>query len=343
MSTRIRAPLLATCVLPACLALASLSFAQPPSSRPPLPITNALQLQRALAEANRSGGNVTLLLADGTYAVTDTLDVEAPRITIAGQAGHRARVVIQGDAMSPNARIGNLIRVAASHFELHDVTLQRSRYHLIQIAGEAGAQAPHIHDCILRDSYEQMLKVSISAAHPTVTSNDGLIENCIFEYTAGIGPEWYIGGIDAHGAKRWTVRGNLFRAIASPAERISEFAVHFWDGSADNVVERNTIINCDRGIGFGLDHSPNSGGIIRNNMIYHAADVGTFGDVGIALISSAGTQIYSNTVFFDDSYPNAIEYRFASTHDALITNNLSNRAIVSLDGATGTVASNRTP
>jgi len=113
-----------------------------------------------VATANSAGGNRTILLANGTYSLTDTLYINAPNITIAGPTGGRANVIIQGDAMSATAVVGTVIRVAASGFQLHDVTLQKSKYHLIQIAGETNAQAPVIRDCILRDAYEQMIKVS---------------------------------------------------------------------------------------------------------------------------------------------------------------------------------------
>jgi hypothetical protein len=242
--------------------------------------------------------------------------------------------------MSDTARVGNIIRVAASNFQLSNVTLQKSGFHLIQIAGETNAGSPVIRNCVLRDAYQQMLKVSNDPASPGVSSNNGLVENCIFEYTAGVGPLFYIGGIDAHGSKNWVVRNNTFRNIISPSTTVAEFAVHFWDGSANNTVEKNLIVNCDRGIGFGLDGRGNTGGIIRNNMIYHAANAGQFADVSIALTESPGTQVYNNTVIMDNSFPWGIEYRFASTSNVLIANNLTNKPIMNRDGASGTVSRN---
>jgi hypothetical protein len=187
-----------------------------------------------------------------------------------------------------------------------------------------------------------MLKVSVDLANTSVASDSGLVENCLFEYSAGIGPQYYIAGIDAHGATNWIVRNNTFRNIISPNTTVAEFAVHFWSDSANNVVERNLIINCDRGIGFGLDTRPNTGGIIRNNMIYHALNKGQYADVAIALTESAGSQVYNNTIFLENNFPWAIEYRFTSTNNVLIANNLTNRPIMSRDGGTGTIAKNVT-
>lgn len=303
-------------------------------------VRTARELELAVTAANRSGGHVVIRLADGIYSLLHTLYVRAPYVTLEGSAGARAGVIVQGDGMSPSAGIGDLLLVAGSHFELRDMTLRRSRWHLIQIAGNEGAQAPVIRDCILQNAYEQMIKVSINRRRPQITSNDGLVEHCTFEYTAGIGPQYYIGGIDAHGAKRWIVRDNVFRNIASPSRSVAEFAVHFWDGSADDIVERNLMINCDRGIGFGLNHDANRGGVIRNNVIYHAPDTGAFADVGIALADSPGSQVYNNTVFLESAYPSAIEYRFPSTREVLIENNLTNRAITARNGATGVVLGN---
>jgi hypothetical protein len=76
-------------------------------------------------------------------------------------------------------------------------------------------------------------------------------------------------------------------------------------------------------------------------MIYHAEIPGQDnGDGGIILESSPGTQVYNNTIFFGNDYPNAIEFRFAATTGVLIQNNLTNKQIRLRDGATGTVANN---
>jgi hypothetical protein len=303
-------------------------------------VNSAAALQNAVQTANSAGGNRIISLADGTYTLSDTLYVNAPNVSIVGASGNRDAVIVQGTGMSSSASVGTIIRVAASGFQLRYVTLQKSKYHLVQIVGENNADSPSLRDCVLRDAYEQMVKVSIDPANTGVTSDNGLVENCLFEYTAGIGPQYYIGGIDAHGSKNWVVRGNTFRNIASPSGSVAEFAVHFWDKSANNTVERNVIVNCDRGIGFGLQGFGNSGGVIRNNMIYHAANNHPFADSAIALADSPNSAVYNNTVFNDNSYPWAIEYRFTATTGVEVSNNLVNKQILSRDGATATASNN---
>lgn len=303
-------------------------------------VSTAAELQSAVNTANSAGGGV-IQLNDGVYKLTDTLYINAANIKLIGRTESPDKVVIEGDAMSSTAAVANVLRVAGSNFELSGITVRKSKWHLIQIVGENNADSPYIHDCILMDAYEQMIKVSWDAANPSVTSDNGRIENCRFEYSAGIGPQYYIGGIDAHGSKNWIVRGNVFRSIISPSNSVAEFAIHFWDQSENNLVERNQIINCDRGIGFGLEGGRgNTGGVIRNNMIYHAANSGAFADVGIALAESPDTQVYNNTVYMENSFPWAIEYRFSQTQGVLIANNLTNRPIQARDGASGILNNN---
>lgn len=117
--------------------------------------------------------------------------------------------------------------------------------------------------------------------------------------------------------------------------------IHFWSDSQNTLVERNLIINCDRGIGFGLGDRGHTGGTIRNNMIFHDSSQG-FADVGIGLESAVNARVYNNTIYYQNSYPNSIEYRFTKTTGLLIANNLSNRAIVSRDGASANVSNNVT-
>ena len=305
-------------------------------------VTNAAELADAVSGANSRGGDRTILLKDGTYTLSTGLYISSPNITISGESGNRQSVIIEGDAMSSTASVGNVITVAADFFTLENVTLQKSKYHLIQIKGESDADSPTIQNCILRDSYEQLVKVSANVDDTSVASDNGLVEDCHFEYTAGMGPQYYIGGIDAHAARNWVVRRNSFKNIVSPGGAIAEYAIHFWNDSADNLVEQNLIIDCDRGIGFGLNSRGNSRGIIRNNMIYHVANKGQFADVGIAIHNSSDTQVYNNTIFQEHSYPSAIEYRFSGTSGVLIANNLTNKPIARIDGASGSEQANIT-
>jgi hypothetical protein len=303
-------------------------------------VSNVAQLQNAISSANQRGGDTVILLIDGVYVVSSDLMITAPNISLRGKSQDRTKVTIQGDAMSATANVGSLINVYASDCRLQHLTLQKCRFHLIQIHGELNADRTVIKDCILRDSYEQMIKVTVDLNETRVSGDNGLVENCLFEYSAGIGPQYYIGGIDAHAAKNWIVRNNVFKSFISPSVMVSEFAIHFWNNSANNLVEKNLIIDCDRGIGFGLQGRGNSGGIIRNNMIYHSRDNGAYADVGIALAESPDTQIYNNTVFQEHDFPWAIEYRFPGTQNLLIANNLTNQPILARDGAFAALENN---
>jgi len=303
-------------------------------------VSTAAQLQNAVAAVNSTSGNETIILADGTYTLTGTLYVNVPSITITSRSGVRENVLIEGDAMSATAKVQNLIRVAARNFTISNLTLQKSGLHLLQIAGESKADHALVHNVVFKDAYQQMLKVSVDRKNLAVSGDDGIVEDSLFVYTAGIGPEYYIGGIDIHAGKNWIVRRNTFRSIISPERTVAEFAIHVWNTSANALIEKNRIINCDRGIGFGLDTRGNTGGIIRNNMIYHDADQGQFADVSIDLETSPGTQVYNNTILTRHSYPRSIEYRWTATAGVLVVNNLANKPVAARDGAVGTVESN---
>ena len=243
-----------------------------------------------------------------------------------------------------------LIKVFANHFSIDGITLQNANFHLIQIAGEHNADYPVVCNCILQDSYQQLFKGTLGSKAPDIASDFGLIENCTFKYSAGIGPQYYIGGIDVHGINNWVIRNNNFKDIASPRLRIAEHTIHVWHNSSNNLVENNLIEDCDRGIGFGMGQAMNSlntsysnrGGIIRNNTIIHSDNNDHYADVGTVIESSPDTLIENNRIWLGHKYPNAIEYRFPSTQNVFLKNNITNKDIVSRNGAKAQRSNNKT-
>lgn len=296
-------------------------------------VQTAAGLVQAVSAANDAGGNRTIRIADGTYDLSHMLVITAPDITVRSAGGLREKVVLQGDGMSGG--VAHIFLVQADRFTVADLSLGLVRNHGVQVQGERDADDLRVHNVRFFDIGEQMLKISYSSATPANRSERGVVRCSLFEYTAGIGPRYYIGGIDGHACDDWEVRDNFFRHIRSPESAMAEHAIHFWSGSANTLVERNVIVNCDRGIGFGLEGATHTGGLIRNNMVY------TTRDVGIGLESSTGTRVLNNTVYAEN-YGNAIEYRWPATRNAVIQGNLTHGVIQSRDGGTGTVSHNYT-
>ena len=296
-------------------------------------ISSESEFYSAVNQANSTGGSMTILFSDGEYNLASTSQypyITASNMVFRSASGNRDAVIISGQGMqsvSPGTEIG--IYLVGDNITVADLTIRNVGNHGIATTSDGHL----IHNVRIQNTYEQMIK-----GNSTGDGADNCIVQCsLFEYTDGVGPQWYIGGLDIHEGNNWTVSDNIFRNIASPSQQEAEHAVHFWDNSGDNIVERNMIVNCDRGIGFGLGSSPNAGGIIRNNMITNDGS-GNFDDVGIGLETSPNTQVYNNSIYI--SYQNAIEYRFESTNNVIITNNLTNKAITSRNGGQAIESSN---
>ncbi|MDO6566334.1 right-handed parallel beta-helix repeat-containing protein [Alteromonas sp. 1_MG-2023] len=294
----------------------------------------AIKLAHSKPELNR------IILEPGVYQLTHRIVLKRDGLTLTGRKGALS-TILKGKGMKKNQTPEVLIDVMASYITISGVTLKNSGNHLIQVRAEHDADFFHLSNCILQDSYEQLLKVSASKAIGHY-SDDGKIENCVFEYTAGIGPQFYIGGIDAHRANNWLVKNNKFENIASPSGGVAEHAIHFWNNSSNNYVVDNIILNSDRGIGFGLGKSQNQGGVIKGNYIIHTVKNHPYADAGIILESSPDTVIKNNTILLYHDYPNAIEYRFPSTTNISIIQNKTNRKIKKRDGASAYISRNVT-
>jgi hypothetical protein len=292
------------------------------------------ELQSAISQANSSGGNMTILIEDGDYQVASTSSfpyITGSNIVIRSLQGNRDNVIIRGGGNVPTGSTEDGFLIAGDNVTIADLTIREVGNHGIQVSGHN----LYVHNVRIQDTYEQMIKGSTSGT----TIDSAVVQCSLFEYTNGIGPNWYIGGLDIHKGNEWIVRDNVFKDITSPNNSAAEHAVHFWDNSINNLVERNIIYNCDRGIGFGLGNTglQNQGGTIRNNIIYNDG-LGQYDDVGIGLEKSPDSKVYNNTVYID--YFNAIEYRFTGTTNVDIINNLTNKIIASRNGGTGNLQTN---
>ncbi|MBN1566771.1 MAG: right-handed parallel beta-helix repeat-containing protein [Acidobacteria bacterium] len=289
------------------------------------------ELFEAVRQAN-SGGNMTILIKNGTYMLKQQLVIRADRVTVRSLSGRRDDVILRGEGMTGS--VSHVFEVMGKSFTAADLTIGSVRNHGIQIHGELDADFPLIHNVHIVNTGEQMIKVS-GGARPGASSDGGIVEWCVFQYLSGVGPQYYIGGIDAHGTRNWIVRNNLFRSIRSPEKMLAEHAIHFWSEASNTLVERNIIAHCDRGIGFGMGSNGHVGGMIRNNMI------STTRDVGIGLESCLNAKVLNNTVY-TRSYPNSIEYRFPRSRGNIISNNLTTAAVAGRNNGAAIVQNNLT-
>lgn len=316
----------------------------------------------------------TILLADGTYTFEEAaagsytgLYFSTPNVTMRSASGDAAAVVLDS-GYADHGNSSSVIVVGAPGIVLADFTVQRSIFHLIHFWSDGDAAL--VHNVHLIDGGQQFIKAS-------GTNIDSVEVSCSrFEMTpAGRDNVWgygavdggtrcYTGGIDTHNSRSWHVHDNTFEGIYCNAGGVgrpvhgkyselrddqtytgglSEHAIHMWDSpdGYGHVIERNRIVNCARGIGLGMTAEVYDTAI-RNNMVFSEHAGSAEHDVGISIERGHDSQILNNTVFFSSAsaYSNAIEYRWGSTTNLELRNNLTNRAILPRDGATDATTSN---
>ncbi len=303
-------------------------------------VQTVAELDNALQQADIQNGNMTILIEPGVYQLQSNLrfiSANMENLTIMGSTGNRDDVIIKGLGWNNNA-VTHIFNVTADGFTAAHMTIGEVFYHAIQVHSNPNdADDFTVQNVRFVDIKEQMLKVSAGGA---LFADRGKVLCCEFEFTAGIAYQYYTGGIDAHRSLDWTVHNNVFKGIRSPDGTLAEHAIHFWRESGRTTASGNVIINCDRGIGYGLGSDLASGhtdgGLIMNNFVH------TNRDVGIGLESAPDVKVYNNTVV-TDNYPRSIEYRFPTTTNAQIINNLVSGSISDRSsGSTGTTSTNYT-
>ena len=264
------------------LAVATTGYTQAACNAPALPVTGTRivnvstepQLQTAMGDLQAGD---TILLADGAYNLSSTLYINGKNnVTIRGSSGCNG-VVLIGKGMDEsnfgNVPFGvwsNSVNTTIAHLTIRD-TWDNT------VIFNSGAQSPHLYSVKLLNSGSQFIKANPTDSPNGIGVNNGLVEYCWLEYTNGTpghpGLVGYTNGISAHAADDWIIRGNVFKNLHTPdsADYLWNPAVLMWNHSTNTITERNTFINVDRAVAYGLsdiagfDHR---GGVIRNNFVY---------------------------------------------------------------------------
>jgi len=293
----------------------------------------------------------TLVLEAGTYALPATLQLATPGVTLRSATDDPASVVIDA-----TYTVNEALAITASDVTVAHVTVTRAIDHPIHVYPPAAGQnvtGTRIYGVWLIDGGEQFLKVNPIVGQDGYI-DEGRVECSLFRMTDAGRPHvesccggCYTGGIDVHAGWKWVVRANRFEGIHCSASGLAEHAIHFWKGARDTLVENNTIVDCARGIGFGLGDgagqrvypdAPYGGaqlahydGIIRNNVVW--ADTSEY-DTGIELDETREPLVVHNTVVHGPgatAFFSSIDYRFDTTQVTL-ANNLTDK-ITARDGA----------
>jgi hypothetical protein len=330
---------------------AALIDAQTPCAPLPPPVGPTITLGPGDAadlrdEIVAAAAGTTILLEDGTYDMSGgdfgyRLVFSTPGLTLRSVSGNREAVVLDAGYGTDE-----LVSISASNTTIADLTLMRASDHPVHVTSPGFAiSGILLHNLRIIDPGEQAVKVNpgtgggtvdhstLQCSHLELTDAGRLhVSNC------------YTGGLDAHAATGWLVRRNHIEGFWCQSG-LSEHGIHMWRQCADTTVEENVIVDCARGIGFGLGPGADghTGGVIRNNFIA-AGDADLFSsssgfDSGISLWGADDAEVYHNTVASTQA-PSAssIEWRFVSTAVTIANNLVTNR--IWDRGGTGYLAGN---
>ncbi len=338
---------------------------------PPLPApegrTVTVHTEQELWNAVNEGvQNTTILVSDGAYHLGQQglyLWLDTPNVSLRSLSGNREAVILDDDY----AR-SEIVSIAASNVTVADLTIARAGTHPIHVTSSDAADtlSSLIYNVHILDPGQQGIKINPHAAQVHFPDYGEIACSHIELSDPGRAKVWeingscYTGGVDAHQARGWVIRDNLIEGFWCP-QGLSEHAIHLWTGSRDTLVERNTLVDNARGVGFGLlqdgsgrtysdDPCPGAvgyvdhfGGVIRNNFLF-ASRAALFTsesgfDCGICLAQACQAQVLHNTIVSTQAPFSSIEWRFSNTR-AEITNNLVSHSLRERDGASADSAGN---
>jgi hypothetical protein len=304
----------------------------PPLAAPQGEIIRVSTVDALYDAVDRLGSGGTILLADGRFPLSRPLVLAGKRnVAIRGASGDPAKVTIVGQGWESEARNDDLLHIARCESVLiADLTFADCRSYGIKVEAENAPKDIHIYHCRFRDIGVRAIKGS-AGQDPVVRAVKGSIRYCDFENRKVPPADWLFGGdyiaaIDMMALEDWTISDNVFRNIQG-RNGGGRAAIFIWVRSRRVVVERNLIVNCDRGVAFGNPGQSTANlegerlvyvadSVIRNNFIAGGADC------GIELWYADRIQVLHNSIWRpEENWSRGIRVGTGTTR-AEIANNL---------------------
>ncbi len=307
-------------------------FPQAPPFPPPRgEVIRVSTSDELLAAVDRLRPGGTILLADGQYQLPRVIVLDGKKdVTVRSAAGNPARVILRGKGWDSHDQGDDLVHIGGCDgVTVADLTFADCHSYGIKVEAEKAPKQIQIYNCRFRDIGMRAIKGS-AGQDPDIRAVKGSVRYCSFQNTKVPPAEWlfggdYISGIDMMALEDWTFSDNVFRNVKG-RNGGGRAAIFIWVRSRQVVVERNLIMDCDRGVAFGnpgqaTANRPGemlayvSDGIIRNNFIVGGADC------GIELWHAERIKVCNNTIWRPErNWSRGIRVGTGTSHSEIVNN-----------------------
>ncbi len=304
----------------------------PPLAPPKGQIISAATVEELFSAVEQVNSGGTILLTEGRYKLPRPIILrEKKNITIRSASGDPAKAVLTGRGWASESRGDDILRIAhCESITIADLTFADCRSYGIKVEAENSPKDICIYNCRFLDIGVRAIKGS-AGQDTSIRAEGGSVRYCHFENTKVPPADWLFGGdyiaaIDMMALEDWTFSDNVFQNIRG-RNGGGRAAIFIWVRSRGVVVERNIMINCDRGVAFGNPGQSTantagerlvyvSDGIIRNNFITGGPDC------GIELWYAENVKVYNNSIWRpEQNWSRGIRIG-TGTSDVDIANNL---------------------
>jgi len=279
----------------------------PPLAPPQAEVIRVVTVDELFRAVEQIGAGGTILLGEGHYKLSRPLILrEKKNIALRSVAGDPAKVTLSGKGWESEAKRDDILRIARCEgVTIADLTFTDCRSYGIKVEAENAPKDIHIYNCRFRNIGVRAIKGS-AGRDPNVRAVRGSVRYCHFENTKVPPAHWLFGGdyiaaIDMMALEDWIFSDNIFRNIKG-RNGGGRAAIFIWVRSRQVVVERNLIINCDRGVAFGNPGKSTANvagerlvylrdGVVRNNFITGGPDC------GIELWYAENIKVYNNSIW----------------------------------------------